>query len=62
MGWEGLEEDAGAQLCLDSKTPVESAFPLETEEDYDRLHTRIAGGILLAIGLVVSYRILISGH
>jgi hypothetical protein len=32
------------------------------EEDYDRLPTRIAGAILLAVGLVVSYRILISGH
>jgi hypothetical protein len=30
------------------------------EEDYDRLPTRIAGAILLAVGLVVSYRILIS--
>ncbi len=32
------------------------------EEDYDRLPTRIAGAILLAVGLVVSYRILISGR
>ncbi len=32
------------------------------EEDYDRLPTRIAGAILLVVGLVVGYRVLISGH
>jgi hypothetical protein len=32
------------------------------EEDYDRLPTRIAGAILLAVGLIVSYRFFISGH
>jgi hypothetical protein len=32
------------------------------EEDYYRLPTRIAGAILLILGLIVGYRILISGH
>lgn len=32
------------------------------EEDYDRLPTRIAGAVLFGVGLIVGYRILISGH
>jgi hypothetical protein len=32
------------------------------EEDYDRLPTRIVGAILLIVGLIVGYRILMSGH
>ncbi len=32
------------------------------EEDYDRPPTRIAGAILFAVGLIVGYRILLSGH
>jgi hypothetical protein len=32
------------------------------EEDYDHLPTRIAGAILLIVGLIVGYRILMSGH
>ena len=32
------------------------------EEDYEKLPTRIAGAVLLVLGLIVGYRILISGH
>jgi hypothetical protein len=32
------------------------------EEDYDHLPTRIVGAILLIVGLIVGYRILMSGH
>jgi hypothetical protein len=32
------------------------------EEDYDRLPTRLAGGALLVVGLIVGYRIFMSGH
>jgi hypothetical protein len=32
------------------------------EEDFDKLPTRFAGAILLVLGLIVGYRILISGH
>ena len=32
------------------------------EEDYDKLPTRIAGAVLLVVGLFVGYRILVSGH
>ena len=32
------------------------------EEDGDRLPIRIVGAILLIVGLIVGYRILMSGH
>jgi hypothetical protein len=32
------------------------------EEDYDRLPTRIVDPVLLIVGLIVGYRILMSGH
>jgi hypothetical protein len=32
------------------------------EEDYHRVGTRIAGAILLVLGLIVAYRIVLSGH
>jgi hypothetical protein len=32
------------------------------EQDYDRLPTRLAGGALLVVGLIVGYRIFMSGH
>jgi hypothetical protein len=32
------------------------------EEDYDRLPIRIVGAILLIVGLIIGYRILMSGH
>ncbi len=32
------------------------------EEDYDRIGTRLAGAVLLALGLVVAYRLVFSGH
>lgn len=32
------------------------------EEDYERLPTRTAGGILLIIGIFVAYRFTVSGH
>jgi hypothetical protein len=32
------------------------------EEDYNRASTRIAGAVLLVVGLIVAYRIVLSGH
>jgi hypothetical protein len=32
------------------------------EEDYYRVGTRVAGAVLLVLGLIVAYRIVLSGH